>query len=498
MPEPGAEFTAQDPSLAVLSLLEHSPFFEAFSPDALAKLAGHARRIRVAAGDRILDEGADAERLYMLVSGRVQLGFETTARGRVPVRVVAEPGRVIGWSAMVEPYHYRATATAETEVELLTFERDWLERLAEDVPAFGITLMEQIIAVLGNRLRETRIRLVARSYDEEVVAIRALLDQSAEQLHVTSPLHKIPFYLENRLTIADAFSTLETIEAHGDPIEQGLATLCLEILQRVRTELVVFQHLQTVYEHVAAGGDRSPDDVRRQCCEDFLQLFAHTRYVVRGAEHLPASSGHIFILNHLTPHADHALPNRFRLTLDTHFVSAVLLYRKYGEPPIRVIRKSRPDEYGHQRYYDQLGYIYVYSGHVDEDVQDPRRLAEQRRRLFFEAARSYLLDGKNLVICPEGDVSATEASPRQFRPGAFRLASQVRPEPLIVPIAVANFDKKITKTTLVAVVHEPFCLSHHVPNPISDDRLYAFINRLSETYRSWVAEAVEIGRRSDR
>jgi hypothetical protein len=50
--------------------------------------------------------------------------------------------------------------------------------------------MSQILWVLGNRLRETRIRLVASRYEQETLAIRALLDQSASQLSVTSPLIK--------------------------------------------------------------------------------------------------------------------------------------------------------------------------------------------------------------------------------------------------------------------------------------------------------------------
>jgi hypothetical protein len=54
-------------------------------------------------------------------------------------------------------------------------------------------------------------------------------------------------------------------------------------------------------------------------------------------------------MNHLANHPDNTLPNDFQLTLDTHFLSCMLLRKKYGEPPIRVVRKSKPDEHGHQR-----------------------------------------------------------------------------------------------------------------------------------------------------
>jgi 1-acyl-sn-glycerol-3-phosphate acyltransferase len=167
----------------------------------------------------------------------------------------------------------------------------------------------------------------------------------------------------------------------------------------------------------------------------------------------------------------------------------MVLSPKYGEPPVRVIRKSNPHEYGHQKYYDRLGYIYVYARHVDEDERNPRLLAEQRRRTFLEAAALCLRDGRNLVICPEGASTSTERSPLPFKAGAFRLAAFVDPEPLIVPVVVAHFDRKITRTTLIARVHKPFRLSDHVAKPVQDEALFAFIAEFGEKMRAWVIDA---------
>ena len=132
-------------------------------------------------------------------------------------------------------------------------------------------------------------------------------------------------------------------------------------------------------------------------------------------------------MNHLDNHPDNLLPNNFPLTLDTHFVASMILFERYGAAPIRVIRKSRPDEYGHQRFYDRLGYGYAYSGHVDADHKDPCSSPEARRRCFLDAAGSCLRMGNNVIVCPEGACATTKESPRRFRPGAFRLAAHVRP-----------------------------------------------------------------------
>jgi CRP-like cAMP-binding protein/1-acyl-sn-glycerol-3-phosphate acyltransferase len=480
-------------------LIRESPFFETFAPADIDALAAHARMRSVAAGEVILRENEPAEALYMIVAGQVRLSFETpevlaaprtSGEEQILIRTLTEPGRVIGWSAVVEPYHYRDTATAIEDTHLLVFERSWLERRAEERPKFGVELIARILWVLGNRLREARIRLVASRYEEEALAIRALLEESASELSVTSPLHKLPIYLESRLTLCDAFQTLELLRNHGDPLEASLARMCLEILKNVRKELDVYRRLQQIYEAVsAAPEDASPDEVRRRCCVGFCRLFERVDHIIEGEENLPAETGQIFVMNHLANHPENTLPNDFQLTLDTHFVSCMVLSPRYGEPPVRVIRKSNPHEYGHQKYYDRLGYIYVYARHVDEDERNPRLLAEQRRRAFLETAARCLRDGRNLVICPEAASTSTERSPLPFKAGAFRLAAFVDPEPLIVPVVVAHFDRKITRTTLIARVHKPFLLSDHVAKPARDEALFAFIAEFGEKMRAWVREA---------
>jgi CRP-like cAMP-binding protein/1-acyl-sn-glycerol-3-phosphate acyltransferase len=480
-------------------LIRESPFFETFASEDIEALAAHAGMQNVAAGDVILQENDPAEAIYMMVAGQVRLSFEvakaysgsrTSEEDRVLIRTLTEPGRIIGWSAMVEPYHYRATATAIEDTHLLVFKRSWLERRAEELPEFGVQLMTRILWVLGNRLREARIRLVASRYEEEALAIRALLEESASELSVTSPLHKLPIYLERRLTLSDAFQTLELLRNHGDPLEASLARMCLEILKNVRKELDVYRRLQQIYEAVSAAPEEAtPEEVRRRCCMEFCRLFEHVDYIIEGEENLPDKAGHIFVMNHLVNHPENTLPNDFQLTLDTHFVSCMVLSPKYGEPPIRVIRKSNPHEYGHQKYFDRLGYIYVYAKHVDEDERNPQLLADQRRRAFLETAARCLRDGRNLVICPEGASSSTERSPLPFKAGAFRLAAFVEPEPLIVPVAVAHFDRKITRTTLIARVHKPFLLSNHVAKPVQDELLFAFIAEFGEKMRAYVRGA---------
>ena len=189
---------------------------------------------------------------------------------------------------------------------------------------------------------------------------------------------------------------------------------------------------------------------------------------------------------------DTMLPNEFRLTLDSHFVSSVLLYRRYGEAPVRVVRKPEMGWFGYQQYFDRLDYLYVYPGDVDEEDQDRALTREKRNQQFVERAAHHLRAGRNLLIAPEGRCSSTEASPGTFRPGAFRLAAAVDPEPWIVPVAVANFDKRLTVTTTAAIVFPPFRLSDRVEDLNDRQAMFDFVNQLQTDYRDYVRQAIAL------
>jgi CRP-like cAMP-binding protein/1-acyl-sn-glycerol-3-phosphate acyltransferase len=477
-------------------VLRQAPFAADLPRAELAELARHATLVEYAAGERMFAQGEPASRLMLLVDGAVELdvGTEGPDAGLAPLQSIRHTGHPVGWSALVEPYAYRATATALEPTRLVALDRDRLEALAAASPAFGAALMRAVLGVVGDRLRALRLRVVARRYDDEVAAIRELLAESGHLLPVSSPLHKIPHYLEHRTTLADAFACLDAMAERADPEERALAELVGDLLDRVRQELAVYQALQAIYDEVArATPDATPEQVRTRCALGFRRLFDLTRWRVQGTELLPREPGHVFILNHLTNHPDNLLPNDFVLTLDTHFVSSMLLYERYREAPIRVIRKSRPDEYGHQMFYERLGYVHTYAGYVDAEPGQRDVPAEVRRRFFLDAAGLYLALGKNVVICPEGACTSTEASPLRLRPGAFELAARARPERLVVPVAVANFDKQLTRTTVAAVVHEPFRVSDHVADPTDRAALLRFLNDdLWPRYHRWVREAATL------
>lgn len=246
----------------LLELFQTSPFFEVFDAEHLEQLAAHSQMRAFEEGEVIFRQGGLATAFHMLVVGQIRLSFESGRTERpeeeVLIQDIAEPGRPFGWSALVAPYHYRATATADKSTQTLILSRDFLNRYCEEHLDFGVAFRKRLLWVLGNRLRAARIRLVVKRYEREVFAIQALLSQSAGEFSVTSPLHKLPHYLENRLTLADAFHCLDLLKVHGDPVERGLAEMCSSVMENVRKEVVLFRRLQSIYETIANAPEDAP------------------------------------------------------------------------------------------------------------------------------------------------------------------------------------------------------------------------------------------------
>lgn len=490
---------------APLELLRDSAFFDVFEDEDLVALASEAERMSFRKGDRIVEEGEPSERLYILVSGTVELSLFAphspdemdprldASHESIKIHRINEPGALIGWSAMVEPYRCRATATALEITRVVAFDRELVEAQCQQRPRFGIVFVRRILWALGDRLGSSRAQLASRKHSPEADQVRLLLAKRGGMLGVNSPLYKIPIYLESRLTAADAFEILDSLVRADDGAERELALECRRLAAGAEREAQVFRQLQRIYDTVAEAPDaNAPEEVRRTCCDEFRKLYNFTDYRIEGWENLPAETGFVVVMNHLSNHPENTLPNEFQLTLDTHFVSAMILYERYGAAPVRVVRQSEPDEEGHRRYFDRLGYITVTAGSVSARGEQTRDELRRVRERFLEDARVVLAAGQNLVICPEGGSTKTESSPMPFRAGAFRVVRGAEPEPLMVPIAVANFDKQIARTRLAAKIFPPVRLSESVSPTAADAVLYEFINRFRDRYRGFVRQAAEL------
>jgi hypothetical protein len=66
----------------------------------------------------------------------------------------------VGWSAVIEPYIYTATARATRPSRVIVFAGAEVEKLMSD-DHFSFLLMKKIAQVIGQRLTDTRIQLLS-------------------------------------------------------------------------------------------------------------------------------------------------------------------------------------------------------------------------------------------------------------------------------------------------------------------------------------------------
>ena len=432
------------PSLS--DLLRRSAFFEVFDEAQLATLTEGSESRYFCRGEPVLRQGSLEAGFWVLATGRVALNYRSSEQEpETAVRTLSTPGAVVAWAGCGGIDRYMTSVIATRDCTLYRLDPAVFDATSVSAPALALALVRRLLWLVSNHLRAARALFISRQFEHEILAVRNLLEQSCTQLSVSSPLHRLPHLLGSAYTRGDAVACLEQMAGSVDTLEQSLAQLCLDILGEVRREHDFFEALRRVYHDVVTAPPETPArDVRKVCARGFRDAYRLVRYVVAGEEDLPKTSGHIFIFifNHLKNHEYNTLPNNFQLTLDSHFVSAVILDPRYGDSGIRVVRKSRGTEYGHQNYYDRLGHISVYTVESDrlEETAEQKRV---RRNEFFETAGAHLKAGTNLILSPEGTSYWTEDSPGPFKPGAFRLAASLEPEPRIVPMAVANFDRRV-------------------------------------------------------
>jgi len=473
----------------ILEILGHSLFMEVFPENHLERLADCIEVIHFHQGEQLYRQGTESDQLTLLAKGSVAVSHRPAGSDKdIFLRSYSTRGQIIATMDFCLNGQHQETATAITDVTVLSVNKTDLQGLCEQQLEFALILARRLLWLLSSRLRTLRIQRVAQQYDEEHLVIQNLLSQVSPQLGIVSKLYKLPHLLASRLTHAEALAILQEVQRDGTRLERTLASVCHDLLGEVWRELDFYDGLHDVYQSVTqAPVDEPAEDIRHQCNQGFKRVFDIARYRIAGTEHLPAKAGNIVMLKHLISHPYHALANGFEFALDTHFVSAMILEPRYGDGGVRVVRRGRGEEHGHHRYYDRLGHLYVNTAESDALLETAEQTKARYAR-FTQTAGDALRAGLNLIICPEGSSHLGKDSPSEFKKGAFHLAAAQDPEPLIVPIAVANFDKRLKNSAFAAVVREPFYLTDKC-DPHDPQSLNEFLHEFRKTFRTYVIEA---------
>ena len=144
--------------MSALDVLRESELLQGLDTVCLSRLEAVAVPRRLRDGEVLFQVGDEAEHLYFVASGSVDLTFPIVALGEArDVRFqTLDASRALAWSALVPPHKATMGARARACTELLALARTDLLRIFAQDPRTGYVVMANLANVIGARLRETQ------------------------------------------------------------------------------------------------------------------------------------------------------------------------------------------------------------------------------------------------------------------------------------------------------------------------------------------------------
>jgi signal transduction histidine kinase len=157
-----------------------------FTDEELAEVTTLCRREHHGVGVKLFEEGGRANRLYLVLEGkvslekRVQLG--RSGSSRMATIGTQGPGKAIGWSSLVEPRMYTMTGICIEPTTLLAIDGDDVRRFMARDPQAGLKLMSAIAKLVRGRMEATTntltyfLSIIAHELKSPLAAIESYLE----------------------------------------------------------------------------------------------------------------------------------------------------------------------------------------------------------------------------------------------------------------------------------------------------------------------------------
>jgi CRP-like cAMP-binding protein len=133
--------------------------FKGLSKPQLDVVARIAKEDSVEVGREIFKEGQDAQNLFILREGAIELTTTVEKGFELPIALLRMPGDIFGSSALVPPFKYNLSARCAESGSLLTIGQTDLLGLMNEDHDLERTVLMNLVAYFLDRLKETRNEL---------------------------------------------------------------------------------------------------------------------------------------------------------------------------------------------------------------------------------------------------------------------------------------------------------------------------------------------------
>ena len=143
----------------ILAILRDLHFLADLSDELLRELSTLAEVREFGAQEVVVRQGEPATAIYVVVSGQVAL--EVCAAGVGCKRILTiGPGELLGWSAVLDPIQWTATARTSSATRVVRLDGERLRAMCDRAPTLGYQLMLRVAQALSRRLNATRLQLL--------------------------------------------------------------------------------------------------------------------------------------------------------------------------------------------------------------------------------------------------------------------------------------------------------------------------------------------------
>jgi CRP-like cAMP-binding protein len=155
-----------------IGLLRTINIFEELNDEELEKIFKLAKTKLFPSGTLILEEGKEGGALYVIVKGRVRVTKKMEGK-KDKIITSLGPQSIFGEMSCFDSLPYSANVTALEETRCMLIPKAALDDLLKKNLHLAFKLLQQIITVLSQRLRNT---------NEELVALTAWKDRAQREL----------------------------------------------------------------------------------------------------------------------------------------------------------------------------------------------------------------------------------------------------------------------------------------------------------------------------
>lgn len=145
--------------MIIVEAIEESDLFKGVRPEFLNEIGKIGEIKNFKHGAIICKTNEKARYIYQLVEGQIDI---TLDEKEIIHFTVDRPGEIFGWSALVEPYIYTATARSKTDSRVVRMSRESLEKIIIQHPTDGLAILRHLTSIISQRLRHAYLYIYTK------------------------------------------------------------------------------------------------------------------------------------------------------------------------------------------------------------------------------------------------------------------------------------------------------------------------------------------------